>query len=229
MQLIINWLESLAQHIPVTWFVFIGSLVEEVVAPIPSPLVMMLAGSISAKQGSPLLFLGLLAMIGSVSKTIGGAVMYVIADKAEDVLIDSFGKLIGVSHSDTEGLGKFFGKGKRDDIAIFLMRAIPIIPTTAVSVIAGIIRIPFKTFILSTFLGLMVRNLIYLYIGYTGIDALQTFSEDFNSLEKIGYSILAISGGLALVWMYRKRQQGSILPQMENVLRSTMQFFKRHK
>lgn len=218
MQSLINWLEAFSQQVPVTWFVFIGSLLEEVIAPIPSPLVMLLGGSISAGQGSPLLFIGLLALIGAVSKTLGGLLIYVISDKAEDVVIDKFGKFLGVSHTDTEGLGKFFGQGKRDDIAIFLLRAVPVMPTAPVSVIAGLIKIDLKTYLIGTFLGLVVRNLIYLYLGYTSLGALESLSEGFDSLEKIGYLILAVFAGVVLLWMYRKRRRGSVLSMMESMV-----------
>lgn len=226
MQAIILWLETLAQQISVTWFVFIGAMVEEILAPVPSPLVMMLAGSIAASQASPLLFLLWLAMIGAFSKTIGSLVIYVLADKAEDLLVGKFGKFLGVSKADTEGLGKFLNNGKRDDLVIFLMRAIPVMPTAPVSVIAGLIKINLKRYLLSTFLGLIVRNAIYLYLGYAGLGTLESLSEGFDSLEKIGYFILAILGGLALLWMYRKRQQGSVLTLVDQALSSIKKLFK---
>jgi membrane protein DedA with SNARE-associated domain len=226
MQKIIVWLETLAQQVPVTWFTFIGALAEEVIAPIPSPLVMTLAGSIAASQGSPVAFLLVLSLIGAFSKTIGSAIIYFIADKMEDVLIDKFGKFLGISHSDTEGLGKFFGKGKRDDIAIMLMRAIPIMPTAPVSVIAGLIKINFKTYIVSTFLGLLVRNMIYLYFGYTSLGALESLSEGFDSLEKIGYLILSIMGGVAILWMYRQREKGTGMVMVENLINSIKKKFR---
>jgi len=226
MQPLIEWLETLAQQIPVTWFVFIGALVEEVLAPIPSPLVMMLAGSISAAQHSPLTFILVLALIGALSKTVGSLLIYILADKAEDIIINKFGKFLGVSSSDTEGLGKFLGEGKRDDIAIFLMRAIPVMPTAPVSVIAGLIKINLKTYLVSTFLGLIVRNAIYLYLGYMSLGALDSLNQGFESVEKIGYFILAIFAGLALLWMYRKRQQGSVLSILNRTLNLTKKVLK---
>lgn len=223
MQTAISWLESLAQQIPVTWFVLLGALIEEVAAPIPSPLVMMLGGSIAASQGSPLTFLLLLTLIGSLSKTLGSLIIYVVADKAEDILIDKFGKFLGVSHADTEGIGKFLSKNNKENLMIFLSRAVPIMPTAPVSVIAGLIKINLKPYLFYTFLGLMVRNLIYLYLGYTSAEAIHSLSEGFDSLEKIGYFILSVLGGLTLLWMYRKRQKGSLLSTIEN----TLDYFKR--
>lgn len=223
MQTAIAWLESLAQQIPVTWFVFLGALIEEVIAPIPSPLVMMLGGSIAASQNSPLSFLLLLTLIGSLSKTLGSLIIYVVADKAENIFVGRFGKFLGVSRSDTEGLGKFLNKNNKDNLMVFLLRAVPIMPTAPVSVIAGLIKIKLKTYLLYTFLGLVVRNLIYLYLGYTSAEAIESLSEGFDSLEKIGYFILSIFGGLTLLWMYRKRQKGSLLSTIDNAL----SYFKR--
>jgi len=225
MQAIILWLENLAQQISVAQFVFIGAMVEEIIAPVPSPLVMMLAGSIAASQASPAIFIFWLALVGAFSKTIGSLLIYVLADKAEDILVGKFGKFLGVSKSDTEGLGKFL-TGKRDGLAIFLMRAIPVMPTAPVSVIAGLVKINLKSYLSNTFFGLIVRNVIYIYLGYTGLNSLESMSEGFDSLEKIGYFILAVIAGLALLWMYRKRQQGSVLNLVEQSLSSLKKFFK---
>ena len=226
MQALISWLENLAQQIPVTRFVFIGAMVEEVIAPIPSPLVMMLAGSIAAAQASSLLFLLFLALVGALSKTIGSLIIYVLADKAEDVLINKFGKFLGFSHSDTEGLGKFLGQGKRDKYAIFLLRAVPVIPTAPVSIIAGLLKMDLKTYLASTFLGLIVRNSIYIYLGFTSLGALESLSEDFDSLERIGYLLLSVFAGFALLWMYRKRQRGNILSIVEKLMQAVKNIFK---
>lgn len=218
MNSLIQWLESLSHQVPITWFVLLGSIVEEVIAPIPSPLVMMLAGSISATQDTPIAFIFTLALIGAFSKTVGSLLIYLLADKAEDILVGTFGKFFGVSQSDTEGLGKFLGEGKRDDLAIFLMRAFPVIPTAPVSIIAGLLKIDLKTYLLSTFFGLTIRNTIYLYLGYTSLGALDSLNEGFESIEKVGYLILAVVAGCMLLWMYRKRQQGSVLVVLDTAI-----------
>ncbi len=218
MQIVLTWLESLAAQIPPAQFVFIGALVEEIIAPIPSPLVMLLAGTVAASQSQSVLFLFFLACVGSLSKTFGGLIMYVIADKAEDVIVDKFGKFLGVSHKDTEGFGKYLGKGMKDDIAVFLLRAIPIIPTAPVSVLAGILKINRKTYVLSTFFGLILRNCIYLYLGYTSVGALESLAQGFDSLEKIGYVLLAVILSGAILWMYRKRQQGNVAHILDRLL-----------
>lgn len=218
MQTLIMWLQTLANQVPVAWFVFLGAMIEEIIAPIPSPLVMMLGGSIAASQERTILFVAFLALVGAFSKTIGSAIIYIVSDKLEDVVIDKFGKFLGVSHTDTEGLGKFLSKGKGDDWAIFLMRAFPIMPTAPVSIIAGLIKTDFKSYLRNTFLGLLVRNSIYLYLGYTSLDAIESLGEGFDSMEKIGYLILIIFALGFLYWIYKKKRQGSALDMLDKML-----------
>lgn len=219
MQILISWLQNLATQIPVAWFVLVGAFIEEIVAPIPSPLVMMLGGSISASQNRTILFVFTLALIGAFSKTVGSAILYIISDKLEDVVINKFGRFLGVSHTDTEGFGKFLSKGKGDDWAIFLMRAFPIMPTAPVSVIAGLIKTDFKAYIKNTFLGLVIRNSIYLYIGFNSVESLESLTQGFDGLEKVGYLILIIIVLVILFWIIKHKKQGSAVGIIEKILK----------
>jgi membrane protein DedA with SNARE-associated domain len=203
-----QFLASFAHTVPLPIFVLLASFIEEVIAPIPSPFVMTAAGSLIASQGRTLLYLGAMAVLGACSKTFGSWIIYVIADKFEDVIITKFGKFLGVSHEDTEGIGNMLNKGMRDDIAIFLLRAVPIIPTAPVSVLGGILKFNLKTYLTASFLGLVVRNLFYLSLGYVGIGALESINEDLGSFETIGYGIIFILLACLTVWFYKKRRAG---------------------
>lgn len=202
-------LASIAQVVPVPWFVFIGAFIEEVVAPIPSPFVMTLAGSLAAADASTVSYLAILALIGAAGKTIGSVIIYKIADEAEDVIIDKFGRFLGISHKDTEGIGKLLNKGVRDDIVLFLLRAVPIMPTSPVSVVCGLIKLNLRTYIVSTFLGTFIRNAFYLYLGYTGVEALNSLNDSLDSWEKWGYLILFGLMGVAVIWFYSKRGENN--------------------
>ena len=46
-----------ADQVPVELFSFIGSFIEEVIAPIPSPIVMIVTGTIAQAQEKPLHFI----------------------------------------------------------------------------------------------------------------------------------------------------------------------------
>lgn len=206
----IDFLHKLSEILPLPWFTFLGALIEEVVAPIPSPLIMTLAGSLSASQQQPWIYLGFLAFIGAVGKTIGSYIIYVIADKGEDLIMTKFGKYLGVSHKEVEIIGKHLNKGWKDDVILFLFRAVPIMPTAPVSIVCGLIKLNLRTYLTSTFLGTMVRNVFYLYLGYTSVNALESINEGIDSFEKFGYLILLVivAAVMGYVFIHRKKDSG---------------------
>lgn len=206
---LIDFVHQIAEAVPLPWFTAIASLAEEVIAIIPSPFVMTLAGSLAASLEHHWSYLILLAVIGAVAKTFGSWIIYIIADKAEDILIDKFGRVLGVSHQDTEGLGKLFNHGRRDDFIIFASRALPIMPTAPISVVAGLLKLNIKTYLLSTFFGLVLRNLFYLYVGFTSLGALESVNDNLDSLENIGYVVLFFAMFGLMIWFYRQRRLGA--------------------
>ncbi len=187
---LINYLNNVSKIIPLPWFTFIGSVVEEIIAPIPSPLVMTLAGSLAFSADLDYFYLFFLALTGAVGKTLASFGLYYLADKFEDVVLVKFGKYLGVSHKEVEQLGKHLNQGWKDDIAIFLLRAIPIIPSAPVSVVSGFIKVNTRTFIISTFVGTVVRNCIYLLIGYTGLNTTESILTIMEEYEYVGYILL---------------------------------------
>lgn len=202
---VIELLREWAEFLPLPLFTFIGALIEEVIAPVPSPLVMTLGGSLAEAKGMPVVYLILLALTGAVGKTIGAFGIYWLADRFENLITGKFGKYLGVSHKQIENLGKHL-EGNREWWGMFLLRAIPIIPTAPVSFGAGVLALNQKVYLSSTFLGIFVRNLFYLYLGYASTGTLERLNESLGSFESIGYIvILAIVAGL-FWYIYKKRR-----------------------
>lgn len=206
----IQLLHDFSTVLPLPWFTFIGAFVEEVIAPIPSPLVMTLSGSLAGSQEQAVTFLGVLALIGAVGKTIGSYLIYILADKGEDFVTKKFGKFLGISGQEVEQFGKYLNHGVRDDIVLFLMRAIPIMPTAPVSIVCGLIKVNLRTYLVSTFLGTIVRNALYLYLGYTSIGALESINEGLDSFESVGYVILFVLLAGIVGFMYLQRRKNSV-------------------
>lgn len=201
------FIESFAAHIPLELYTFVASFIEEVIAPIPSPFVMTSAGSIAAAQGWPMLSLLGISVIGAIGKTIGGILLYVIADRAEDVIVKKYGKFFGVTHREIENIGKHFKGHWRDDFMLFGIRALPIIPSAPVSIICGIIKVGWRTFILATFFGTIIRNLVFLYFGYAGLSSFEGIVNGLESVESIMQLLLAVVLGLVIIWIYWKRHK----------------------
>jgi membrane protein DedA with SNARE-associated domain len=154
--------------------------VEEIIGPIPSPVILMSSGSIVASRGLGWSYLILLAVFASAGKSLASWIIYYITDKTEDFLLSKYGRLLGISHKNVEKIGSYFNGSWKDDFLIFLFRAIPIFPTTTVSVACGFIKIDQKSFIRSTFLGFFIRSLFILYLGYQGIESFAIIKQWFT-------------------------------------------------
>lgn len=200
-------LKNLAGSLPLPLFVLLGSLIEELIAFIPSPFVLTLAGSLAAAQKSGLLYLVLLALIAAAAKTAGGFLFYFLADKLEDVVMKKSKRFFGLSHRSIEAIGKRLEQSSRDEVAIFLLRATPLIPSAPVSVVAGILKLEVKSYLLASFGGLFVRSLFFLYLGFTATGTIDDLTSQLSGYETIGKIILLVLAGAGLVWFYRKRRE----------------------
>ncbi len=209
----ITWLENLATQISPPWFVFIGSLAEEIISPIPSPLVLTLAGSISATQNKPHLYLLLLAIVGSMAKTIASWLFYVFADKIEDILSGRWSKFFGINTQQIEKIGQTLNQYKQKTLILTLIRAFPASPSLPISLVCGFIKINLKSYLISTFVGYTLRNIFYLYLGYLGITSITSQLDSFQSYIKLGILIISI---VIVIYLYYLRSQGKSLTFFSN-------------
>lgn len=206
---------AMAEKVPVEIFCFFGAMIEEIVAPIPSPLVMTVTGSIAEAQGQTFAYLFWLALIGAIGKTFGSWIVYMVSDKAEDVVIGKWGKFLGVGHKEVESIGKHFSGGWKDDVILFVARALPIMPTAPVSIVCGVIKVNMRTYIVSTFFGTYIRNMIYLYLGFAGLSTYQNLLGGLDSLESIVQVLMAGVVLGAVVFAYYRRSKGDFLEQFK--------------
>lgn len=200
---------ELSTKVPLEAFTFIGAFLEEVIAPIPSPLIMTVAGSVALAQGKSLLYLAWLACLGTTGKTLGSWVVYVISEKMENVIVNKFGKFIGITQQDVENLKRRFSGGWRDLLVLTLLRATPVVPTAPVSVVCGLIRIPMQTYLIATFIGTFVRSALYLYLGYAGLATFENIVKGMSGLENVLQAVIALLIVGFLGWLYFKRRKRS--------------------
>lgn len=199
------FLVSLALKIPLGLFVIVGSLLEEIVAPIPSPLVMMTAGTIAQAQHRGFGYVILIGLIAAASKTFGCWIFYFLADKAEDFVTNRFGKIIGFSHKEIEKVGELFSGSAKDEVILAAIRAIPIMPTTPVSLACGFIKMNLVRYLRGTFVGNFVRGMLFGYIGYSGLSILQSMIGGINTAESWMNIVLVLLLVGVLAFVYFKR------------------------
>lgn len=198
---VLGFIQRLSEQVPVELFAPLASFIEELIAPIPSPFVMTLAGSMAAAQNSPFIYLFVIAAIAAVGKTLASLILFIIADKAEDVILSKLGRFIGVTHEQVLHFGKRFTGRPRDYVTLFLIRATPIIPSAPVSLICGVLGLQKKMYIISTYFGTIVRDFIYLYIGYTGIEAANALTHGLEGASSVITIIMAVIAAGIAVWI----------------------------
>ncbi len=203
------WLAAYATQVPLLWFVFIGSILEEVVSPIPAMLITGIAGSLALVQREAWWYLLLLACCASLGKTLGAWLYYVVADKGADVLLGHVGKWFGVTNADVERVGaRFTGQHWKDGGALFLTRVLPFMPSTPFSVAAGILNMNLRVYLSVTLGGYFLKDIGYVSVGYFGFAKISTLWRSIEPIKTVVDIVITIAIILFLYLLYRHRHRG---------------------
>lgn len=195
------------------WALILAGIIEQVVVPIPSPLVPMLGGVLFvAKNLTGLSLLKTLffrvALPFSIGSTLGSTLVYLIAWSGGKWLIDKFHRWLEFGWAEVEGLKmRYFSGKKTDELLIFLFRAIPVIPSVLISAVAGAMRLNPMGFYFFTWLGLLVRGLVLGWLGWESGEMVFQVSRGLDRWETmVTFLILLLSGGV-LCWAYLRREK----------------------
>ncbi len=187
--------------------VFFATLFEEIVAPIPSPLVPLLSGFFLLPTNEGFwevvwLALFLIAFPVALGITIGSLAVYGIGYAGGKPAIEKSKKFLGLSWRDLEKIKNRLTGGRGDEVVLFILRALPIVPGVAISGFCGIVRYPIKTFAIITFLGAFVRALGLGVVGWYVGGAYVIYSEMISRVEKYIFTFLIILVVLFLGRLY---------------------------
>lgn len=187
--------------------IFLASIIEEIIAPIPSTIVIMGTSFIFLKgvSISPEAFLRLFINIvlpASLGVTIGSLFIYTITYFAGKPFLERWGKYLGVSWDDIERAEEKFENSHSDEIILFLVRAVPIVPSVAISAFCGFIRFNLKKYVIITLLGTVVRASILGFIGWQFGSLYQTAAKEISYLEEISLAVIILA--IAAYFIYKR-------------------------
>lgn len=169
--------------------VFVASVVEEVIAPIPSALIMtmsgflLVSGSFSSATLYSLIFK--VALPAALGVTIGSLVVYFVAKFGGRLVIEKWGRYIGLYWSDVEKLQSKLQGTKRDEFIIGGARILPIVPSVAISAFCGIIEMPLSKYFVVTLMGTFFRGLILGTIGWQVGNVYTRYAKLISSIENM--------------------------------------------
>ena len=178
--------------------VIIAMAIESCCIPLPSELIMPLAG-FYAFQGRLNLYGAALA--GAIGCVIGSAVAYWIGAKGGRPLLLRYGRYVLISEHDADRADHFFAR--YGEATAFFTRLMPIV-RTFISLPAGVTRMNFGKFLTYTFLGSLIWSFI---LGYAGYKLGQHWDQVGGFLRRYEYVVIAIVVILVALYIYRHVRQ----------------------
>jgi membrane protein DedA with SNARE-associated domain len=182
---------------------------ETIVAPIPSEVILPMAGwKVSQSAADPgvlepltgqpwnLLLAIALATVGSI---VGALVGYAIGAFGGRPLLDRYGRYVGIGASDLDRADRWFERW--GGLAVFLGRMVPLV-RTFVSYPAGISRMPIGRFLLFSTLGSLPWNAALIYAGLVVGDNYPQIEAVLKPWEYVIYAVVLV-GFLALIVRWR--------------------------
>jgi len=189
------------------WTVFLGVIIESIIVPIPSPLIIMGAGALLVPAGLSWkeAFLPIITQIvipGALASTIGAYLTYGIAYWGGKPMVDRFHKFLGFGWEDVLTLEQ---RLLRHSLwMIFLLRALPVVPLSLVSAAAGGLRLPVGRFTWATLAGSIPRCFFLGYLGHLTRDSYEGLAGRMNRIESL-VSAAIVLAAIALVFWLRRR------------------------
>lgn len=195
------------------WGVFVASVAEEVIAPIPSALVMMAAGFlfVSGDFGwlniwKLIYYVGFPAGLGVA---VGSLPIYAIAYFGGRPILEKWGKYLGLYWSDVEKMKSKFEDKKGDEVAIIGARVLPIVPSVAISAFCGFIRMKIWKYFYLTFVGMFLRGLVMGAIGWQVGNVYTRYADAIAHFEdKVMILLLVIVVACFALLILRKYKNG---------------------
>jgi membrane protein DedA with SNARE-associated domain len=186
---------------------------ETIVAPIPSEVILPMAGWKASQSAAdptvvePLTGLPwnipLAVLLATVGSVVGALVGYAIGAWGGRPLLARFGPYVGIGEGDLDRADRWFDRW--GSWAVFFGRMVPLV-RTFVSYPAGISRMPLGRFVLFSTLGSLPWNLALIYAGFV---VGENYQQIEAALKPFEYVIYAVVIGIALLlvgrWAWTKR------------------------
>ncbi len=203
---VINFIETYLVEYGV-FGVALAGFFEELIAPLPSPVVMTASGffflegvfSLSLVSSAILL----VALPYAIGMLLASLIIYALGRFAGRPVIDRWGRFFGISWRDVERLQSRLKDSRIDEWSLFGLRIIPLVPSVAIALFCGFIRMNIFKYSIITLLGVMVRGVIFSLLGwYMGLQYLE-YAEMISRFESLLMLLVAVVIFAFLVYFIR--------------------------
>lgn len=191
------------------WAVFTGSILEQIVTPIPSSLVVLgssfiiMRGTVLSAGSLEIMFFNI-TLPAALGVTLGSLLYYGICYKIGTPFVERAGKYMGVSVEDLENVEKRVKESKYENLFLFAARCIPVIPSIAISLFCGMIRYNPRKYVLITFSGALVQASILGIIGWQFGNFYLSISESLSFIDNLILVIIVLA---VIILIIRKKRE----------------------
>lgn len=198
------------------WGVFLITFLAQVIPPISTPAILFIAGILFLPETFSGIFVSdlifVIAFPAAFGVTIGSLMVYYIGYFVGKPFLEKWGKYIGLSWEAVEKLEKKFDKTHWDEVALFVLRSIPILPTVLVSFTCGLVRFSLRPYLIFTFLGTFVKVLMLSTLGWQVGVVYDKYAGILDGIEKAGLLIAVVVTAGFFVWMrfYKKNSNKNL-------------------
>lgn len=200
---------GLLEHyiIPLGGFgVFLAEVIEEVIVPIPSAMILLgsgflfLKGPLTLSLTYTLIFT--IVIPATLGLTLGSLVIYGLAYTGGKPFLDKYGRWLGVDWTDIEVVNQKFATGVFDEWSLVLARVFPIIPSVLIAAFCGLTRLPVRKYITLTLIGAFFKALFLGLIGWQVGALYLKYADIIGHIENTVFA-LVILGTIGFI-AYRK-------------------------
>lgn len=208
MEKILEYVLALINHNLFTAMVG-GGIVEQVIVPIPSPIISMAGGASlfglhTAFLPSLITVITKIAFPYAIGATLGTGIIFFIFYYGGHPILDKFGKYVGINKKLVDKIQRDFKKTMSDELFVLLGASIPIVPVSIITGMAGLFRYNPLRFFGLVFAALCIRATI---LGFIGYKMGQTFMDLAKGLGNIESTLTVILALIILGFFYIKRRQ----------------------
>ena len=181
--------------------IILAMAIESCLIPLPSEIIMPLAGAfVTASFGSKFNLVGV-AVSGAIGCVLGSAVAYWIGATGGRPFIMNYGKYILISRHDFDLADRWFVK--YGSSITFFSRLLPVV-RTYISLPAGISGMNFPKFLTYTFLGSLPWRFV---LAYAGVQLGNNFNKVGTVLHGLDFVIVGVLAVLVALYVVRHFRQ----------------------
>ena len=175
-------------------------LLETVFPPIPSEIVLPLAGYEVERGGLSFVGVVLVATLGSL---VGAYVLYALGRWGGRGVVLRFGRVLRVGERELDRADRWFERW--GDRVVLGGRVVPL-ARSVVSIPAGTMRMPLLRFTVLTTIGSLVWNLVLVGAGYQLGARWEEVSRLVSGYSTVVYGLFAVGLVAVAIWLWRRRR-----------------------